>query len=80
MSEDREIRRRPEAQIECPKCGKPVTLVAETHEWAQRGGRWRHTEYGPATGECCGLAFLDAMGEILSFVIEQDPKQTEGAV
>lgn len=61
MAELRETRRRPCAKVECPQCGKSVTLWQETEEWTQtRTGRWRHYAYGPGSGECCGLAFLDS--------------------
>ncbi len=72
--QQREIRRRPEVTLACPKCGKSVTLYAETHEWhvVNRGKpneRWDHSSYGPADGECCDLAFIDCFGEIRSFVV-----------
>jgi len=68
MPEPREIRRRREGSTECLRCGKRVALFAETHEWHEIGEgaekRWIHGQYGPATGECCGLAFLDCFGEV----------------
>lgn len=58
---DRETRRRPCGRVQCPKCHRPFTLWQETDEWIQaRTGRWRHCEYGPPTGECCGVAYLDS--------------------
>lgn len=60
IKDDREVRTKPSAVTQCPKCGKKVTLIEETEEWTQRrDGSWRHFSYGPGTGECCGLAFLD---------------------
>jgi hypothetical protein len=55
-----ERRERVEAIAECPTCGRDVELVADTEAWQFRGGRWRHTEYGPATGECCDLVIVDS--------------------
>lgn len=60
VKDNREIRTRPEAIVQCPRCGKKVTLIAETEEWTEgRDGVWKHYSYGPGVGECCGVAFLD---------------------
>jgi len=71
-NENREVRRRPTAVVQCPRCGKQVTLIAETEEWVEsRGGIWKHSGYGPGCGDCCGLAFLDSPWDgIMTFQIE----------
>jgi len=48
--------------VECPRCGKNVTLHQETEELG----------YGPKTGDCCGLAFLDSRWDgLMTFKIEE---------
>jgi hypothetical protein len=56
-----ERRRTVMGEAECPKCGKPVPLEADTDCWRQGdGGRWDHAGYGPACGVCCGLLVVDS--------------------
>lgn len=58
---NREIRSRPCATTQCPRCGQRVTLTQETEEWTHNSdGYWQHFGYGPGVGECCGLAFCDS--------------------
>ena len=61
MAEDKEVRTRAIGTVQCPRCGKSVTLVQETEEWTERrDGTWKHFGYGHGVGDCCGLAFLDS--------------------
>ena len=55
----REIRKRPCAEVICPRCGEKVVLIQETEEWYQQDGQWVHSDYGPGVADCCGLIFLD---------------------
>lgn len=49
----RERRERLEAIAECPKCGAEIGCWSETEAWTEsRDGRWLHSEYGGAHGEC----------------------------
>lgn len=78
--ENREIRRRPAAFVECPRCHKRVTLTQETEEWTQRrDGTWEHADYGPPVGDCCGLAFIDSPWDgIQAFVIDAERTEVQG--
>jgi|ERR1700722_6887475 len=70
--EKREVRKRPSAEVECPRCGSTVTLIEETEQWIEKDGLWIHDEYGPGVGDCCGLVFLDdPWGGIQCFVLEE---------
>jgi hypothetical protein len=43
------------ASTQCPACGREVDLWADTASWTEeRPGCWRHDDYGPAIGACCG--------------------------
>lgn len=73
-----ERRERLEAVAVCPKCGADVPMWAETDEWTRvqdgnvpathngtrwtAGRGWVHSGYGPPTGFCCGLLFVDEFG------------------
>lgn len=48
-----ERRRRSVGSVRC-KCGRAITLWAETEEWYQlpNGKRWYHSSYGIGTGYC----------------------------
>lgn len=70
-TEGRECQRCLMAQVECPRCEKQVDLWAETEQWHEEEGYWMHDEYGPATGDCCGLAFLDYWEGLRVFEIEK---------
>ena len=60
------------AVIECPKCGAEVECSADTVAWqARRPGEWKHIEYGPPTGECCGLLLVDNMGEAQAYELPE---------
>jgi len=59
--EAREMQRKSIGRVTCG-CGKSLSLWAETEEWTQtRTGLWRHSGYGPGTGECerCGIVYCD---------------------
>jgi hypothetical protein len=57
-----ERRERLEAIAECPTCGEDVELWSDTTAWVEvkEHGRtyWRHSEYGPAAGDCCDKAIV----------------------
>jgi hypothetical protein len=78
--EAKETRRKSVGQATC-KCGRTVTLWAETEEWYQlpNGKRWYHAAYGTGTGECeCGLAIVELMdGRVVALekANEQDNRQ-----
>jgi hypothetical protein len=56
-----ERRERIDAHAVCPRCGQEVELIADTEEWKRSySGRWRHSSYGPALGECCGQLIVDS--------------------
>lgn len=55
-----ERRDRLEVECECNICGGRVELWSDTEAWTMLpDGKWRHDEYGPAQGECCGLVYVD---------------------
>jgi hypothetical protein len=60
MSE-REVKTRLEASAGCPTCGSDVELWSETEAWTQtESGEWKHSEFGAATGICCGNLIVDS--------------------
>lgn len=53
------------ATVECVRCGAEVKLTATPCEWTeQEDGSTVVTDVGPAMGDCCGLLYVDAFGEV----------------
>lgn len=74
-----EMRERLEAEVECSECGKVVRLWSETVQWvpgkvdkATRIMAWDHGQYGPATGECCGMLVVSDFEGVQSYIVEGD--------